>query len=272
MQKKKADSKPVWLLVLPVLLAGLAVQGCGKNVKKEPWDVGEVVTWRISDDLVVKGKLGTRRRHIPLSPQGEAALYVPTEWRYMGQFPIDYVPERYPLITAEEARRAMEPGRPLEFDLMLNGSWVVPTDAPYSPQAASSAIDHPDQVRIEYVPRPARIDFNKYPMVDQPIKPYHDYDDLGLSCMVYLDRSDQRGDQYVQCHASSARTVYSWVSMRFYDSMSHTQMHIRKKINGVESEIQMTIGRSNLPQWQQTAAKAWQLIDLWNVAPGRKQF
>jgi hypothetical protein len=38
MEKKKSDSKAVWLLVLPVLLAGLAMQGCGKNMKKEAWD------------------------------------------------------------------------------------------------------------------------------------------------------------------------------------------------------------------------------------------
>ena len=250
-------------------LALCLLQGCGKNVKKEPWDVGEVVTWRISDDLVVKGKLGTRRRHIPLSPQGEAALYVPTEWRYMGQFPIDYVPERYPLITAEEARRAMEPGRPLEFDLMLNGSWVVPTDAPYSPQAASSAIDHPDQVRVQYDGKADGYieSITTFRYAGNAISEEHSFEKIGLTCKIFEDRYDGKLGSFnpTHCYHASEDLEKRVAAFSIYNGLREMRVIFFRTRQGRTERVTIDMSKANIAQWKLIETKVWDLIDRWNV-------
>lgn len=49
----------------------------------------------------------------------------------MGQFPIDYIPEKFVPITQEQANSLPMPdsNRQLEFNLMLNGAQVKATDS-----------------------------------------------------------------------------------------------------------------------------------------------
>ncbi len=271
MQKKKADSKPVWLLVLPVLLAGLAVQGCGKNVKKEPWDVGEVVTWRISDDLVVKGKLGTRRRHIQLSQQIDDVFYHPESIRYMGQFPIDYEPERFQKLQAEQAMQLEKPyaGYALEFDLMLNGSWVVPTDTPYSPQAASSAIDHPDQVRVQYDGKADGYieSITTFRYAGNAISEEHSFEKIGLTCKIFEDRYDGKLGSFnpTHCYHASEDLEKRVAAFSIYNGLREMRVSFCRTRQGRTESVEIDMSKANIAQWKLIETKVWDLIDRWNV-------
>lgn len=102
------------------------------------------MTWKQNPQLIVKAKLGPRREHIVDThcKRCEREFYRPEREHYLGQFPIDYVPENFSPITQEEADSLPMPdsNRQLQFNLMLRGSIFQATDG-YIP-------DHKDQVRV----------------------------------------------------------------------------------------------------------------------------
>ena len=65
----------------------------------------------------------------------------------MGQFPIDYLPEKFPKISAVEAESLPFPysNGQLEFDLMLNGSTVRATDKSFY---SGQPLDDINQVKV----------------------------------------------------------------------------------------------------------------------------
>ncbi|WP_145926236.1 hypothetical protein [Thalassolituus oleivorans] len=64
---------------------------------------GDVVTWRFSPDLITRARLGQRRKHVVIHPEIDNLFYEPEYERFLGQFPIDYIPEQFPAFTVEEA-------------------------------------------------------------------------------------------------------------------------------------------------------------------------
>ena len=125
--------KGYWILSMYALL----LIGCtSKDIPQE----GEIVTWKQNPQLIVKAKLGPRRKHIP--DQFDYEFYRPAREHYLGQFPINYVPEKFPTIMQGEANSLPMPdsNRQLQFDLKLSNSDFQATDG-YLP-------DHDDQVRV----------------------------------------------------------------------------------------------------------------------------
>ncbi|MGA9697768.1 MAG: hypothetical protein WBQ67_02375, partial [Acinetobacter sp.] len=75
------------------------------------------MTWKQNLELIVKAKLGPRREHIP--DQFDYEFYKPAREHYLGQFAINYVPEKFPTIMQGEANSLPMPdsNRQLQFDL-----------------------------------------------------------------------------------------------------------------------------------------------------------
>jgi len=63
---------------------------------------GDLVTWIHSSQLVIKTKLGQRREHIVTNEDYDYKLYEPAFETFVGQFPIDYVPQSFPRMTQQE--------------------------------------------------------------------------------------------------------------------------------------------------------------------------
>lgn len=133
-----------------VIFMSITQTACFKKEKKDLYKQGELVTWKFNEELIIKTELGQRRRHIKDEVKIiENTFYRPHLEHYVGQFPIDYQPKKYPTLSQQEAQQ-IEPYKRdvsnwLEFDLMLNGSWVEPTDTSiHSPRA----LDHEDQVKV----------------------------------------------------------------------------------------------------------------------------
>lgn len=106
---------------IAVFFMGLMVLGgCKPQEKVHILREGEIVTWKQNPNLIVKAKLGPRRKHIP--DQFDNEFYRPEREHYLGQFSIDYIPEKFPVITQEEANNLPMPdsNRQLEFYLTLN--------------------------------------------------------------------------------------------------------------------------------------------------------
>ncbi|WP_228269798.1 hypothetical protein [Acinetobacter oleivorans] len=102
---------------------------------------GDVVIWKQNNNLVVKAKLGERRIHI--FDQFDSEFYRPEREHYLGQFPINYIPEKFASITQKEIDSLPMPdsNRQLQFNLILRNSSFQATDG-YVP-------DHKDQVRVK---------------------------------------------------------------------------------------------------------------------------
>ncbi|MDQ9022346.1 hypothetical protein RFI02_14660 [Acinetobacter sichuanensis] len=128
------------LKLQPLLISSLVLSGCKLKEKLDTPKEGDIVVWKQNPQLIVKAKLGPRREHIP--DQFDSEFYRPAREHYLGQFPIDYIPEKFVPITQQQADSLPMPdsNRQLQFDLKLSNLDFQATDG-YLP-------DHNDQVRV----------------------------------------------------------------------------------------------------------------------------
>lgn len=130
----------VYLKKACLFMATAILAGCFYSEKAHIPREGEIVVWKQNSQLIVKAKLGPRREHI--LDRFDYEFYRPAREHYLGQFPIDYVPEKFAPITQEQADSLPMPdsNRQLQFDLKLSDLDFQATDG-YLP-------DHDDQVRV----------------------------------------------------------------------------------------------------------------------------
>lgn len=84
-----------------LLITSLILSGCKLKEKLDTPRENDLVVWKQNPQLIVKAKLGPRRKHIP--DQFDYEFYRPAREHYLGQFPIEYVPEKFAPITQEQA-------------------------------------------------------------------------------------------------------------------------------------------------------------------------
>ena len=87
------------LNTLTLMIAVLLMGACMRKDPVIPKE-GDVVTWMQNSSLIIRAELGQRREHIPRKIDN--LIYEPEYEMFIGQFPIDYVPERFPKLTEEE--------------------------------------------------------------------------------------------------------------------------------------------------------------------------
>lgn len=145
--EKTMRHSALWLVHLTAIMIVVLLGGCMQEDVVLPKE-GDIVTWKQTPQLIIKAKLGQRREHIPdTCAPCEADFYRPEHEHYVGQFPIDYVPEKFAAISEEEAKKLPMPysDNQLQFSLMLNGAKGKATDA--SPWGGQG-IDDPNQVKV----------------------------------------------------------------------------------------------------------------------------
>lgn len=260
-----------YLFRVPALLILTLFQGgCVQKEKVHIPQEGEIVTWRQNQQLIIKAKLGARRTHIP--DQFDREFHPPKTEHYVGQFPIDYVPEKFAKISEQEALALPKPMalQQLEFNLMLNGSTVQATDAsPLGP----NGIEHPDQVKVfiynynfKLQPQPTKntkqsfeLDFMREVDLNSKITQY------GLDCYEFKD-----GSGWKRCFGKSENKMVS--GFEFHISPDrNTSILVRSKepiYGGVE--IQWFMNQKNIDQARDIDAAIWRLLETWNVSPFNK--
>ena len=149
---KENKIRKILITSIMILLVSIIQAGCMyKLEKKDPYEKGEIITWKLWENMIIKTELGERRIHSSANhtERGEKEFYHPEQEHYLGQFPIDYQPKPFPKLSKEESSvipfTPILAGKALEFNLMLNGSWVQATDRDV---IAQDALDHPDQVKV----------------------------------------------------------------------------------------------------------------------------
>ncbi|WP_017394648.1 MULTISPECIES: hypothetical protein [Acinetobacter] len=241
--------------------------------KKEPPYIpqeGEVVTWKQNNHLIVKAKLGERRKHIVNEhcPKCERDFYKPEREHYLGQFPIDYKPEKFSEISVVEAESLPLPysDGQLEFDLILNGSTVQATDRSiYSEQG----LDNKDQVKV-------RIFNEKFN--SRTVDVYKSYQDSTKDSNFDMVEAKRWSEQYgVNCWFFSKTK-----SLRCYGQSSHEKSmgilfkHMGGEGNWIFAEsweplyggitIRWNIDKRNFHRWKDVDAAIWRLLETWNVS------
>ena len=259
------------LAVCLLLGAVMSQISCSKQPAKHIPQEGELVTWYMTPELVIRTRLGERREHIV--GKHDAEFYRPHFERYIGQFPIDYQPERLEKISVAELEQwsadPMSITDAIEFNLMLNGSKFQATDANIN---GPNGLDHVDQVKVEIQRRGIGDTWTDSTVDDykqlKARKGLGEYDEdfssrYRLDCYIYPNKAAGRRGRI--CYGQSLNPKISALKFEF---MSDSWIFIRahESIYG-GLKVKVRLDHTNLAQWQQIDAAIWRLLDAWNVSP-----
>lgn len=253
----------ILFLVIITVLQG----GCMKKEKKDPYKQGDLVTWKFNEELIIKTELGQRRIHIKDKDQRiENTFYRPHLEHYVGQFPIDYQPKKYATLSKQEAQQ-IEPYKRdvdnwLEFDLMLNGSWVEPTDISiHSPKA----LDHEDQVKVRVnVAHKEDLISNTKDFFDYRFENYLDKNSkqeyYNMSCFNLLSGHGK------ECFGiSSNQNISGYKVLIFDNSNISVDYHNEPYYGGVS--IRYVVNPKNFDKIPNIDQAIWRMLNAWNVSP-----
>lgn len=263
------------IIALTIIL--LFITACSESAKFHIPQEGEIVTLRQNQQLIIKAKLGARREHIPDRFDNE--FYPRETEHYVGQFPINYVPERFAKISEQEALALPKPMvlQQLEFNLMLNGSTVQATDAsPLEPKG----IEHPDQVKVfvqNFKPSLQTQDstYNSKKYFDLDIKELANlnsgYQIHGLQC--YIRKTTE--DPSPICFGSSKYHLVSGVKLYLPVNINDLPLGNQHRLVWATSNepiyggitIDWYTDVKNINRWQEIDAAIWRLLEAWNVSP-----
>lgn len=256
---------------LTAVLFGLVISqiSCSKQPEPHIPQEGELVTWYMTPELVIRTRLGERREHIV--GKHDAEFYRPHLESYLGQFPIDYQPERLEKISVAESNKwsadPMSIKGTLEFNLMLNGSEFKATDANIN---GPDGLDHVDQVKVEIQRRGIGDTWtstaDEYKRLKSSNGTYEEAfsSQYGLKCYMFFSKeSDPLGRE---CYGYSTNPQASGVSIRFMSDLWVFAETLEPTMYG-GLIVRWRIDRRNLAQWQDIDAAIWRLLEAWNIAP-----
>ena len=251
--------------------------GCTPKEKPYIPQEGDLVTWKQNPQLIVKAKLGSRREHIVDThcKRCEREFYRPEREHYLGQFPIDYVPQKFAPITQEEADSLPMPdsNRQLQFDLKLRSSDFQATDG-YLP-------DHDDQVRvrIECLTMDMRAEnldtYKTFLQRKEFFKKNSKFEKYGLTCYQRLE-----ADYSFNCYGKSKEPGVSGVLLSV--QTLEGSVALENKIIPIRGDsyqpdkyggiwIQWEMNLNNWDRWQEIDSAIWHLIEKWNSAPSSQK-
>ena len=253
--------------------------GCTPKEKLYIPQEGDLVTWKQNPQLIVKAKLGSRREHIVDThcKRCEREFYRPEREHYLGQFPIDYMPQKFAPITQEEADSLPMPdsNRQLQFDLKLRSSYFQATDG-YLP-------DHDDQVRVRIEGltmdmRAENLDtYKTFLQRKEFFKKNSKFEKYGLTCYQRLE-----ADYSFNCYGKSKEPGVSGVLLSVQTlegsvALENKIIPIRgdsyhyqpNKYGGIWIQWEMNL--NNWDRWQEIDSAIWHLIEKWNSAPSSQK-
>jgi hypothetical protein len=263
-------------LMITVLLGGCMQQA---DIPRE----GDIVTWRHNSQLIIKTKLGQRREHVNAHPRIDHLIYEPEYERFIGQFPIDYVPERFPKFTeaersafeAEDAKKvhAIKSQHFIEFSLMLNGVKGKATDA------YNNDDENQVKVRVEGLTIAMRTDNTSTKSMFEGMVASRDrkyfipetlFQKFGLTC--YYNSPEGRR---FRCFGHSSGEGVTGVHLLVpTEKAGFTENSYERLISADYYEpimggvwIKWRTHYKNWEKWHEIDAAVWRLLNAWNVAP-----
>lgn len=251
-------------IVLLCLLSTIVLGGCMKKSKQDPYEQGQVVTWKLWGEMIIQAELGERRLHSPNnhSERGEKEFYHPEKEHYLGQFPIDYQPKPFPRLTKEESLampiKPILAGKALEFNLMLNGSWVQATDRNV---IAKDTLDHPDQVKV--IVNPNNIKYTtKEAYLKSTKEPKGKYErEISEKNQLHCLTEDNIS---LVCYGESTHENISGIILSSWDNNKVKAISYERTYGGIV--VEWYFHRNNLEHWKNIDRVIWQLIHQWNIS------
>ena len=271
----------VFLLIFGVAIMSLS--GCKppSPIPKE----GDVVIWRHTPGLIIKAELGQRREHVVTNEKYDSLLYEAHYEKFIGQFPIDYVPKPFPKFTKAE-HAAYEVARKnkkipwrntmnyIEFYLMLNGVTTKATDLK---ESGRNGLDDPNQVIVMLNHHGTRPIITKSGVKRDPYNTQQFFERVrmkqldvsskktqyGLDCYHY--NYESRGQR---CFGHSTHPLVS--GFEFYLSsydFSKTIMVTSQEFIYGGIEVQWVTNKNNINRARDIDAAIWRLLDAWNISP-----
>ncbi|MDI1308325.1 MAG: hypothetical protein PSV17_02680 [Methylotenera sp.] len=251
-------------LMIAVLLTG----ACMRNDAAIPKE-GDVVTWMQNSALIIRAELGQRREHIPRKI--DDLIYEPEYEMFIGQFPIAYVPERFPKFTeaervafeAEYAKKlhGVKDMHDIEFSLMLNGAKEKATDQ----VGTRSELDDINQVKVQI--KGADPNYTTKGRREYFIKSKNGRYDKKLSEAYGIDCYTLNGDSFGRflCYGESSNKAVSGVFFARHADGGVAGEFWEPIYGGIHVEWHTHI--QNLKHWREIDAAIWRLLETWNISP-----
>ena len=242
---------------------------------------GDVVTWMQNSSLIIRAELGQRREHI-VDSEMDPLIYEPEYEMFVGQFPIDYVPEPFPKFTEEErvafeaeyAKKlhAVKDMHDIEFSLMLNGDKGKATDA------YNNDDENQVKVTIKGLTTAMRADNTSTKGIFEGIVASRDrkyfipetlFHKHGLTCYY----SDPEGSHFRCFGISSGNGVTGIYLSVPTEKAGFTDNSYERLITGDYYEpimggvrITWKTHPKNWDRWREIDAAVWRMLNAWNVS------
>ena len=255
-------------------IAMVSLSGCGPSIPQE----GDVATWRAAK-LIVRAELGQRRTHVVKNEKYDSRLYAPAFEKFIGQFPIDYVPEPFPRLTQQEFDTFVNTKKPrhfykryfIEFYLMLNGATSEATD---NMGYKNESMDDPNQVRVI-----VKSGYKRGPRTTTGgvrREALNSRERFEIDFLPRLDISTKKTEYGMDCYVSGrsktcfGESEHPLVSGFFFTKSVYPERNIRIQYQefiygGIKAEA--FTDRKNFRHIKEIDTAIWRLLDAWNVAP-----
>lgn len=207
---------------------------------------------------MIKTEIGSRREFVRYKKN--SPFYRPDLERYLGQFPINYVPKTYPLISKPEIELLKKPtaGYQTEFDLVLEESFFQSTDKDiYS----DNSLDHINQVKVSVLNYSGLEDTEYYyNLIKKGIYSEEFSKKYNLECYFV----NANNNIIIQCYGFS--NLKNTPSI-FVQNINERTAFVKSYNPKYDIYISWRISNIHLNKWKEVNNNIWRLISSWNVSP-----
>lgn len=257
------------LLKSILIMSILPLSACGISGKQKE---GDLVTWEVTPQLIIKTELGLQRELIAYSPN--SPQYRDNYNKYVGVFPFDYNPIKHQQLSVEEAKKVIESknsnskAHTLSFDLALNGAKFQPNDYIIR---IDEVMVHEDQIRVE-----VKENLNNYLKIISEDEIKKGKYNKGLSARTNLDcyefektlnsKTDPFAYKYNQCIGKPKNNSIPVLNIKIIKIESD---QVIASYNSPELGVNILwrINIKHISDWEKIHIQIWNLINSWNVSP-----
>lgn len=233
---------------------------------KEPVQ-GDLVTWKVTPSLIYKTELGQPRK-ILLWEDGTRKN---RPWgRYLGNFPIDYVPTKYPNLSQDEAdklTKGKNNAHTVEFDLAMRGAIFTPDD-----RSIFGEFVDKNQIKVEITPYIYQITpepFHTEADAKEGKYDTHISKKYNLDCYIHNKEVVVKKKllKYQTYLCIGKNTVHRPPVIIDFIANDMTYIFAVTRSPELGVTVNWRVDESNLKNWKEIDTAIWRLIDTWNVSP-----
>ena len=245
-----------------LILSLIALSGCTIEPPKE----GDLVTWEVTPQFIVQTELGPRRDLVQYDK--DTPLYRPEMERYVGIFPIDYIPQKHRKLNKSELQKINKKyADEIEFDLALNGANFKPND--WSIHGEAGMVSN-DQVRILITNNSNKqrqvktLDEVKKGVYNPAISSKYNLDCYAFLKSIKIKNEIHKYTVY-ECFGNSQDRKQERINFNFFAD-DDVRIMAEYNLNDLGINVQWKTDEANLKDWEKINTSIMNLINSWNVS------